>query len=421
MAKTVVALYRDLNQAQRAVSDLLSEGIEQNRISLIRRDGMANQDPAGTSAAANTRGGDYRPDASSHEGKLDAGSGAVIGGATGAVIGGAAGAFLAGVANIAIPGLGVLLGIGPLAATILGGAGIGAVTGGIAGALVNSGVSEEHASYYERGVQQGGTLVTVHADDDEAEQVADILGRFDPLDVDNKEEIGSSWASSSRETTTGTSTTGLAGTGVGPGLATSGSMDRDDVTSAGTRDVAAPAVASGGNLGSGREIRSDADEAIEDQDITTRRTAAAASADASRVLPEVEEQLDVTKREVSAGRARVRTRVYERPVDATVHLREEKVNVERRAVDRPLRPGEDAFREDIIEVTETREEPVVRKEARVVGEVIVDKTATERDENVHDTVRRTQVEVERDANNVDAMEGNRSGQRNVLGSEGNSK
>jgi hypothetical protein len=379
MAKTVVALYRDFGKAQQAVSDLLSDRIEQDRISLIRRDGLDNQDALGTSragsststAGTDTRGGDYRPDASAGDDKLDAGSGAVIGGATGAVIGGAAGAFLAGVANIAIPGLGVLLGIGPLAATILGGAGIGAVSGGIAGALVNSGVSHEHASYYERGVQQGGTLVTVHADDDEADHVADIMGRYDPLDVDSKEEIGSSWASSS--TTAPASTTGLAGTGVGPGLATPGSVDRpdrdakldpaedirqppyaerSDLTSAGTPDIAAPATAMAGTVGADQDADFDADEAIEDQDMTNVGGAAAARADQSkRVLPEVEERLEVGKREVSAGRARVRTRVYERPVDATVNLREEKVNVERRVTDRPLRPGEDAFREEVIEVT----------------------------------------------------------------------
>jgi hypothetical protein len=57
----------------------------------------------------------------------------------------------------------------------------------------------------------------------------------------------------------------------------------------------------------------------------------------------------------------------------------------------------------------------------VVGEVVVDKTSTEHQEAVHDTVRKTKVEVERDAKNVDAMEGNRSAQKNVMGSEGNTK
>ena len=38
--------------------------------------------------------------------------------------------------------------------------------------------------------------------------------------------------------------------------------------------------------------------------------------------------------------------------------------------------------------------PVIAKEARVVEEVVVGKTATDRVETVTDTVRRTDVEVE---------------------------
>ena len=53
-----------------------------------------------------------------------------------------------------------------------------------------------------------------------------------------------------------------------------------------------------------------------------------------------------------------------------------------------------AFREGTIEVTETAEVPVVSKEARVVEEVVVGKTATDRTETITDTVRRTDVEVE---------------------------
>ena len=75
-------------------------------------------------------------------------------------------------------------------------------------------------------------------------------------------------------------------------------------------------------------------------------------------------------------------------------LREEHVQVERRAVDRPVAAGDDAFRERTIEATESAEEAVVGKEARVTEEVVVRKQAEERTETVSDTVRRTEVEVE---------------------------
>ena len=49
-----------------------------------------------------------------------------------------------------------------------------------------------------------------------------------------------------------------------------------------------------------------------------------------------------------------------------------------------------------IEMTETAEEAVVAKDARVVEEVVVRKTADDRTETISDTVRRTEVEVDND-------------------------
>jgi stress response protein YsnF len=71
------------------------------------------------------------------------------------------------------------------------------------------------------------------------------------------------------------------------------------------------------------------------------------------------------------------------------------VEVERRSVDRPATGADQAlFQERTIEATESAEEAVVTKEARVVEEVVVRKEAEERVQTVRDTVRRTDVEVE---------------------------
>ncbi len=112
------------------------------------------------------------------------------------------------------------------------------------------------------------------------------------------------------------------------------------------------------------------------------------------VIPIVEEELEVGKRQVEAGGARIRTGVVETPVEQSVNLREEHVTVSRHAVNEPVTDAAAAFKEQNFEVTETDEVPVVAKTARVVEEVVVGKTATERTETVHDTVRRTDVEVE---------------------------
>jgi stress response protein YsnF len=54
------------------------------------------------------------------------------------------------------------------------------------------------------------------------------------------------------------------------------------------------------------------------------------------------------------------------------------------------------FQDRTIEATETSEEAVIAKEARVTEEVVISKDTEQRTETVHDTVRRTEVEVDRD-------------------------
>jgi stress response protein YsnF len=119
---------------------------------------------------------------------------------------------------------------------------------------------------------------------------------------------------------------------------------------------------------------------------------------------------------VNRGGARVRSYVKEVPVHEQVTLREEHVSVERRPVTDTLSAGKldttDAFQERNIEMTETAEEAVVAKEARVKEELVVRKTAEEHVENIDDTVRRTEVDID------EGLRG--SEDRSAFGSFGNS-
>lgn len=120
--------------------------------------------------------------------------------------------------------------------------------------------------------------------------------------------------------------------------------------------------------------------------------------DNKQTIPVVEEKLNVGKREVERGGANIRSRVVEKPVEATVRLREEHVVVNRRPVDRAVTDADRKnFQPGEMNITERAEVPVIGKEARVVEEVEVGKNVTERDETVHDTVRRTEVDVDRTA------------------------
>ncbi|MGZ8996118.1 MAG: YsnF/AvaK domain-containing protein [Rhodospirillales bacterium] len=116
----------------------------------------------------------------------------------------------------------------------------------------------------------------------------------------------------------------------------------------------------------------------------------------SESVPVVEEQVSIGKRKVMRGGVRVTSTVSERPVEETVRLREETVDVEREQADRKLSPeeAEKAFAEQTLEVAETAEEAVISKEARVVEEVSLHRTAAEREETVKTKARRTDVKVE---------------------------
>ena len=113
------------------------------------------------------------------------------------------------------------------------------------------------------------------------------------------------------------------------------------------------------------------------------------------VVPVVEEQINIAKQQVQGGGVRVNTNVTETPVNEQVTLHEEHVNVERRPVDQAVDPSRiDQLREGTFEVREMSEQAVVNKQARVVEEVVINKQASERTENIQDTVRRTDVNVE---------------------------
>ena len=116
----------------------------------------------------------------------------------------------------------------------------------------------------------------------------------------------------------------------------------------------------------------------------------------TQTVREVEEELSIAKRQVGRVGVQVTTSVSEKPVEETVHLREETVEAKRQLADYKLSPeeAEAAFEEKTVEMMGTSEEAEVSKTARVVGEVSLSKQAEEREQTVRDTVRRTDVEVE---------------------------
>ncbi len=345
MAKTVVGLFDTVEEANSVVTDLANRGFKRNDISLVANNasGANGKDYTTTTANETNQSGDGEPSGEA------AGSGAV----TGTMVGGGLG-LLVGLGALLIPGIGPVIAAGPIA-TVLGmtaaGAGIGAAAGGLIGALTHAGVPEQDAQYYAEGVKRGGTLVMVASPDDQAQEAYDIMQNHGAVDI---EERGENFRKEGWN-------------GFDHNSQPYNAQQVDTY-----RKQASPKVQT---ENTGRQMNQ-----------------------GEQVIPVVQEELSVGKREVQRGGARIFTHVTEQPVEEQVTLREEKINIDRQPVNRAVSQADmAAMKEGVIELTETDEEAVVAKQARVVEEVRVGKEVTERTETVRDQVRRTDVEVQQEA------------------------
>ena len=115
----------------------------------------------------------------------------------------------------------------------------------------------------------------------------------------------------------------------------------------------------------------------------------------AKVQPDVlrlaEEQLQVGKEAVEAGRTRVRRFVTETEVAKDVTLHEEHAEVFRRAVTDPKFVGDIDWADSEIEVVETAEHALVSKTARIVEEIGLKKVGTDHVETIHEKLRRQQA------------------------------
>jgi uncharacterized protein (TIGR02271 family) len=194
------------------------------------------------------------------------------------------------------------------------------------------GEPDHDTAVYDRSLESGSSVVTVRVPDEHVDGVTSILERHQPIDIDER----------------------AASLGLG--------ANRTPVAVAGAHGSPDPALRNGGD----------------------------------EVIALSEEQLTVGKRLVNRGTTRIRRFVVETPVEENVTLHAERVSIDRRPASAGARVEDVDFTDRTIEVAETNEEAVVGKTARVKEEVVVHKEATDRVETVRDTVRRQEVEIERE-------------------------
>ncbi|HEY0866303.1 MAG TPA: hypothetical protein VGE01_02935 [Fimbriimonas sp.] len=113
----------------------------------------------------------------------DAGAGAIKGTAVGIGVG-----ALAALASLFVPGVGLVLGGGALAAALGGvaaSAGAGAAAGAVTGYLKDQGVDEHIASDYDAAVRNGGALLAVNAPSGDCDEmrIREILDKYGATNV----------------------------------------------------------------------------------------------------------------------------------------------------------------------------------------------------------------------------------------------
>jgi len=152
---TVVGVFTNRADAQRAVKELKQAGYRDEEIGIATRDGQPSNVASGLSH------GDQVAAAAT--------AGAIAGGAGGTLWG-------IGIAAGLLPGIGPVIAGGTLAA-IMASAVTGAATAGVAGALIGLGLPEEEARHYQTEFNAGRTIVTVHAMGERFVEAQDILNR----------------------------------------------------------------------------------------------------------------------------------------------------------------------------------------------------------------------------------------------------
>lgn len=167
---SVFGIYKNRTDLEHAVDTLRAEGFRSADISVLFPDNEGTKDFA-------------------HEKHTKAPEGTTTGATAGAIVGGVLG-WLTGIGALAIPGIGPFIAAGPIMAALAGAGAVGTV-GGLAGALIGSGIPEYEAKRYEGRVREGGILLSVHCDEsDWVDKAKDILERTGATDISSASEEG---------------------------------------------------------------------------------------------------------------------------------------------------------------------------------------------------------------------------------------
>jgi len=162
---TVIGAFDSRSAAEQAVEEIREMGISEDEISIVgRKESFGEEEGEQGLEADETVTGQEENDLTT-------------GTWTGGTLGGLAG-IAAGVGAMAIPGIGPVVALGPIAAGLSG-----VAAGGIAGALIDMGIPAEEGEQYEEQVRQGRILAVVESDEDKVYDTAAVFRKNGADDV----------------------------------------------------------------------------------------------------------------------------------------------------------------------------------------------------------------------------------------------
>lgn len=182
LKKAVICIAKNDAQAQRIIERLLSSNFTNDDISILMSEKERSLVTEDRNMHPQTQVKGSRPSSMGYEKHTKAPEGATTGAVTGGILGGVLG-LLAGIGSLAIPGVGPFIAAGPIMAALSGSA-IGGLVGLVTGGLIGLDIPEFEAKQYEKKLERGYILISVHADsNDEVERAKNIFKNENAEDI----------------------------------------------------------------------------------------------------------------------------------------------------------------------------------------------------------------------------------------------
>ncbi|WP_435927511.1 YsnF/AvaK domain-containing protein [Dryocola sp. BD613] len=257
--------------------------------------------------------------------------------------------------------------------------------------LFGDDVDDDYASEYNKAIRAGGVLLIARVDKDDADRIETLLDSC-ASDYATNSSVGDDIYGKNFLGETDDVAPRAVGQDISDPALRSESAGLRDEDYVSDDEVVAKTLPGDADYVSGRTASADIAGGVTGD---VQANPAYREGDNRETLTLAEEEIDVGKRRVSDGKVRLRRYTVEDEVAEDISLTEQHADVFRSALNEPAYLNDVDWSEQTLEVEESHEVPTVNKTAHVREEVGLRTETTERTETVKDTVRRQEVEVDK--------------------------